>query len=117
VNDWIKKLSDKQKDFKLPDRLIPVIERTILDDKNEPIAYGVVQLTAEAIILTDPDIPIITSAKAMRELMQWAEFGTDKAGISQLHCFVKNTNEKLARTLERKFGFIRTKDIVLVKNL
>lgn len=108
-------LESKTPDFKLPKHLKPVIDRLIVDGFNIPIAYGVVNTTAEAIILVNDEMPLATRAKALRELMHFAEFGTTKAGISQLHCFVKD--EKLAKLLEKKFDFIRTKDIVLVKNL
>ena len=116
MKNWmIEFLEEKSIDFKLPKNLKPVIDRLLINQLNQPIAYGVVNTTAEAIILVNDDMPLITRARALRELMHYAEFGTSKAGISQLHCFVKD--EKLAKLLENKFDFIRTKDIVLVKNL
>jgi hypothetical protein len=110
----ISELNALQSDFKLSNFDNVIIERLAIES-NKVIAYGVVKNMAEAIILVNPNVPKITRAAALAELMQYAEFGASKAGINQLHCFVKD--EKLARLLEKKFDFIRTKDIVLVKNL
>ena len=107
-------LDSLQTEFKLRDTDNMVIERLVMQD-DIPVAYGIVKAMAEAIILTNPNCNLVTRAKAMAELMKYAEFGTHKAGLRQLHCFTGS--EKIAKTLERKFGFIRTKDIVLVKNV
>jgi hypothetical protein len=110
----IHQLNELQADFKLNNFDNIIIERLAFDGKTN-IAYGVVKKMAEAIILLNPNVPAPTRVKALTELMEFAEFGTSRAGLDQLHCFVKD--EKLARMLENKFKFIRTKDIVLVKNL
>jgi hypothetical protein len=107
-------LDSLQEGFKLRNTDNMIIERLVMQD-NEPLAYGIVKGMAEAIILTNPKFPQVTRARAMAELMQYAEFGTARAGLSQVHCFT--SNERIAKALERKFGFIRTKDIVLVKNV
>lgn len=109
----IEQLNELQ-DFKLDNIGNCIVDRIVYDD-NEVIAYGIVKRTAEAILLVNPEIPTITRAKAMRELMLIAQAETYESGIKQLHCFVKNS--QLAESLEKQFGFIRTKDIVLVKNL
>ena len=107
-------LNDLQEGFKLNNLQNVIIERIVMEG-NQTIAYGVVKKMAEAIILVNPKVPLGTRTKALAELMQYAEFGTSRYGLQQMHCFTKN--EKLARMLERKFDFIRTKDIVLVKNV
>jgi hypothetical protein len=108
-------LDTLQEGFKLRNTDNMIIERLVMD-KDEPIAYGIVKGMAEAIILTNPKYPQATRAKAMAELMNYAEFGTARAGLAQLHCFTDS--EKIARTLERKFGFVRTSSaVVLVKNV
>lgn len=112
--ELIAQLNDLQDDFKLNGREHSIIERIAMDG-DESVAYGIVKELAEAIILVNPNMPRAKRAKALAELMQYAEFGTARMGIDQLHCFVKD--DLLARMLERKFNFIRTKDIVLVKNL
>lgn len=110
----IQHLNDAQKDFKLSSFGKIIIDKIVLDN-DKPIAYGIVKRLAEAIILINPSAPIASRAKAMRELMQWAEYGSHQDGCEQLHCFV--SNEKLADSLEKHFNFIKTKDIVLVKNI
>lgn len=105
----INKLNEHQH-FKLEN-----LENCIIDQLAPGVAYGIVKHFAEAIILVNPEVPKITRAKALRELMKIAIFGSKKAGLAQLHCFCRD--ESVAKLLERKFGFIRTKDIVLVKNL
>ena len=107
-------LNDLQEGFKLNSLENVIIERLVMEG-NQTIAYGVVKQMAEAIILVNPNVPLATRARALADLMLYAEYGTHKAGLQQMHCFT--SNEKLARMLERKFNFIRTKDIVLVKNV
>lgn len=107
-------LNRAQDDFKLDQTSKNIIDRIVFDG-NIPVAYGVVKKLAEAIILVNPEVPILTRAKAMRELMKFAEYGTKQEGCSQLHCFVKDYN--LSDSLVKHFGFIPTRDIVLVKNL
>lgn len=107
-------LSSLQKDFKITANNACIIDRMVYDG-DKVVAYGVVKKLAEAIILVNTDMPQITRAKAMRELMKYAEFGSKKAGCEQLHCFIQDN--RLARTLEKQFGFVQTHDIVLVKNL
>lgn len=101
-------------DFKLKNISNAIIDKIVMQDDN-PIAYGFCKKQAEVIILTNPDASLISRAKAMRELMQYAEYGASKFGCEQLHAFVNN--EKLARCLIKHFGFVKTQDIVLVKNL
>lgn len=101
-------------DFKLDGIGNSIVDRIVYEG-NEPIAYGTVKRTAEAILLVNPNTPLLTRARAMRELMIIAQAGTYEAGIKQLHCFVKN--RQLCESLIKQFGFIETKDFVLVKNV
>lgn len=110
----IRYLSSLQKDFKL-DCLDGAIIQKIVFDNNKLIAYGIVKKLAEAIMLVDPSAPKLTRAKAMRELMQFAEFGSKREGCEQLHCFI--SDPFLAESLEDHFGFIKSKDIVMAKNI
>ncbi len=105
---------NEHQDFKLKDLGRCIIDRIALENDN-PIAYGIVKRMGEAIILTNPKAPLISRNKALIELMKYAEFGASEAGCEQLNCFV--SEERIANMLEKHFGFIRTKDIVLSKNL
>lgn len=111
--ETIEHLNSLQGDFKITTENACIIDRIVYEG-NKVIAYGVVKKLAEAIILVNPKVPQITRAKAMRELMKYAEIGSKNAGCEQLHCFVKDL--RLARTLENQFGFVQSHDIVLVKN-
>lgn len=112
--DIINKLN-KEQDFKLQNIANVIIDKIMFDDNNNPIAYGIVKRQGEAIILVNPKVSLTKRVKALRELMKWAEFGALVGKCEQLHCFVKD--ERLAGMLEKHFGFVRTSDIVLVKNL
>jgi hypothetical protein len=104
---------NERQDFKLHHLGNHIIDRIVFDDHGP--AYGIVKKIGEPIILVNPDASLATRSKALRELMKYAEFGAVQYGCEQLHCFV--SDERVARILERHFGFIRTKDIVLSKNL
>lgn len=110
--DAIKEL-DRMQDFKLGDLGHCIVDRIIYEG-NEVIAYGVVKRMAEAIMLVNPKAPKLTRAKAMRELMIVAEAYACKE-CKQLHVFVKDN--KLAKSLEKQFGFKITSDMVLSKEL
>lgn len=110
--DGIKELNVLQ-DFKLDDLNHCIVDRVVYDN-NILIAYGIVKHMAEAILLVNPKVPLITRAKAMRELMIVAEAHACKE-CKQLHVFVKDN--KLVKTLEKQFGFKLTQDMVLSKEL
>lgn len=112
--DTIEELNKMQDGFKLRSLDNCIIDRLAFEN-GDVIAYGIVKKLAEACILVNHKMPKITRAKAMRELMKYAELGAKKAGCEQLHCFTKNN--LVALTLERQFGFERNQDIVTVKNL
>lgn len=109
----IERLNELQ-DFKLNNISNCIIDNIAIDD-DRTIAYGIVKHFAEAVILVNPESTRLSRAKALRELLKVAVFGTKKAGLTQLHCFV--SDEKVAQLLEKKFNFIRSKDICLVKNI
>lgn len=105
---------NKLQDFKLTDLNHCIVDRIVYEG-TEVIAYGIVKRMAEAILLVNPAMPLITRAKAMRELMKVAEAYSAKAECQQLNCFVKD--QKLAKSLEKQFGFKLTSDLVLSKEL
>lgn len=107
-------LNKQQIDFKLDDLNNRIVHRLVFDG-TVPIAYGIVKRMAEAILIVNHDSPKMLRARAMRELMQYAEHAAKVENCQQLHCFVSDVN--LARLLEKQYNFIKTNDIVLVKNL
>lgn len=105
---------NKVQDFKLSDIKHCIVDRIVYEG-TEIVAYGIVKRMAEAILLVNPAISKLTRAKAMRELMIVAEAYSEKSDCQQLHCFVSDL--KLAKLLEKQFGFKLTKDMVLSKDL
>jgi ribosomal protein S7 len=110
----INELNRLSEDFKLGTITDAIVDRIVYEGE-QVVAYGIVKKMAEAIMLTNPKVPLTLRGKAMRELMIEAEIGAKKFGCSQMHCFVKDP--KLADTLIKHFGFVQTQDIVLVKGI
>lgn len=98
----------------------PFKKRSIIDDAvvlkdGRVIAYGMVQLFAEAVLVMDPLAGRIERTKALKDLMNLACNVTAKQGITQLHTF---TNEpKFNDLLIEQFGFERITSMPLVKDL
>lgn len=103
-----------QQDFRIKDRYSCIVDATVENNGNI-VAYGIVKNLAEAIVLVDLEKPKLTRMKAIRELMKVAMFGAARKGIPQLHCFV--SDRALADLLIKHYGFVESKDIVLVKNI
>lgn len=108
------KLNESQKDFKLRNIDNCIIDKIVMDG-NIPVAYGIVKRMAEAIMLVNGNSSKLLRARAMVELMKFAETGAKREGCEQLHCFV--ADPKVATLLGKQFGFMITNDIVLVKDL
>lgn len=105
---------NRQQDFSV-DLRHKVVDGVVENNKGNVIAYGIVKRQAEAIILVDKSKPLVSRAKALRELMKVAIFGARSEGCQQLYCFVQD--DKLADLLKTKFGFVDSKDRILVRNL
>lgn len=105
---------NEQQDFKLS-TIKNRIWDCIIEQDNKIIAYGIVKPMAEAIILLDLKAPKISRARAGRQFLLDAQIAARKVGCEQLHVF--NSDEKLSQMQEEHFGFIRTKSIVLAKDL
>lgn len=111
---FIERLNSLQSDFKIHNFNNYIIDKLVFEGE-AVIAYGIVKRMAEAIVLLDPNIPAITRTKALIELMKYAEMAAKRNDCEQLHVFVKDS--RLVSMLENKFGFVKTKDIVLCKGL
>lgn len=94
---------------------LSIVDGVISDVNGKTIAFGIVKPRAEAIFIADKNLPTITRAKALKELMRVAIWGTKKANINQLHVFV--SSPELAKSLIKHYGFSKVEEIVLVKNL
>lgn len=105
---------NKQQDFDLDNIDNPIIDGFITSNENI-VAYGIVKHFAEAVILLDLNTSKRTRIGALRELMKVAIFGTERAGLKQLHVFTKN--KQVARLLMKHFNFKLEESISLVRNL
>lgn len=110
----MERLNLLQNDFRLKDFDKGIIHKLAMKD-DTPIAYGIVKRMAEAIILVNPEVPKIARARALRELMEYAELGARMEKCEQLHCFTKS--EDVSRLLQRKFGFRVSVNTCLVKDV
>lgn len=104
----------RQQEFQLFDIDNCIVDKVVYND-GRLVAYGIVKEMSEAIILVNYEVPKISRMKALVELMKVAIIGAKNKGHKQLHVFVKD--EELAKLLENKFHFIRSQDIVLIRNL
>lgn len=113
----LEKLSElnKMQDFCLRNRGNKIVDGVIENSKGNVIAYGIVKRQSEAVILLDKSKPILSRAKALRELMKVAIFGARRENCQQLICAVKDP--KVVELLKKHFGFIESKDRILVLNL
>lgn len=98
----------------------PFKERTILDDAvvlkdGRVIAYGMVKLFAEAVLVLDHDAGRIEKAKALKDLMGLAVQVTKNKGIPELYTFADD--EKFSNLLIEQFNFERITSNPLVKVL
>jgi hypothetical protein len=100
--------------FGIPSRTHLVTEG-VAENESGVIAYGMVKLFCEAIMVLDLDQPDREKISAIRELMSVAIMDSTKLGAEQLHVFVQNPN--FAEVLKKHFGFMPCKGEALVLNL
>lgn len=98
----------------------PFQQRTVIDDAvvlkdGKVIAYGAVQLFAEAVLVMDQDAPRLDKARALKDLMHLAFLATNKQHIQQLHIYTKD--DKFSNLLIEQFGFEKIVSNPLVKDL
>lgn len=98
----------------------PFKERTILDDAvvlkdGRVIAYGMVKLFAEAVLVLDKDAGRIEKAKALKSLMGLALDVTKNKGISELYTFADDG--KFSNLLIEQFDFQKIISTPLVRVL
>ena len=98
----------------------PFQQRTVIDDAvvlkdGKVIAYGAVQLFAEAVLVMDQEVPKLDKARALKDLMHLAFITTNRQRIQQLHIYTKD--DKFSNLLIEQFGFEKIVSNPLVKDL
>lgn len=91
------------------------VTKGIIEKDGQVLAYGLVKLFGEAIIVLDLDKSKIDKVEALKALLEQAIIDCRKIGLEQLHVFVKDPS--FAAILKKHFDFVEVTDIPLVKNL
>lgn len=92
-----------------------LIDGVVADSDENVVAYGIVIPFAEAVFLPDISRSKEDKVIALRTLMRHAIYGTEKAGIKQLHCFIKD--DGFAEVMKKHYGFKPCEGQALVLNL
>jgi hypothetical protein len=102
VNElWVKHHSHA---FSLPPLSPNIVTCVALDEATgKIIAFGVVKVYAEAVMVMNHDERPRTLVRAFRELMSVAIMGCQKFGITQLHAVAQDPN--FADVLRRQYNF------------
>jgi hypothetical protein len=109
INEIWKKHHDA--DFSVPG-LNNVVTNLVIYDGSKLVAFGMVKLFAEAILVMDLDANKRDRANALKVLFTEAFSGCQKAGIEQLHVSV--TNPDFAELLKKHYDFKETEGQILV---
>lgn len=75
----------------------------VVDDKDDVVAFGMVRLIPEVIMVMDLGRSKRTKVTALRELMSVAIMDTVRAGLDSLHAFVQDNG--FSHLLKKHYGF------------
>jgi len=105
--------------FPFPDLDSPlyIIKGVVEDETGKILGAGFIKLTAEAIIMIEPELPRIEKVQALKELFLVGKMESLKKGIYSWHAFIKGSKKDFANTLRKTFGFEEIEDTVLFLNL
>ena len=93
----------KQPDLGIPS-LKNVVDTAIVENSSEKVvAYGVIKLFAEGVLILDQDIRKREKAEAVIRMLKRAIKISRSGGIEQL--YVISNDEGYTRCLEKRFGF------------
>lgn len=90
-----------QHNFEFPSG--PIIVHAICEDDGEIVAYGVVRLIAEEVMIMDKNLSNKSKSKVLELLHQRAIQGSTEAGFDQLHAFVQD--EHFIEVLKKHYGY------------
>jgi len=104
-------------EYSLPDDSTKVIDAVVVDNSDRVLAYGQVKMFAELMLFTDMDASLKNRMAALHLLMAEAFRGSDRAGLKDVYCLIKDI--RFARLVAKHFGFTLVMDpgILLVKHL
>ncbi len=90
-------------------------DAVVIDENNKIVGFGMIKPFAEAVFITQKNLPKATRAKALMLLMHRAVASSKEFGSRQLHVVVEDP--KLGESLTKHYGFEVVQGTVLVKNL
>lgn len=105
---------NKQNDFPIP-KFDNIITQAVIEDESGVIAFGMVKLFAEAILILDHNQPKRSKISAIQLLMLEAIRGSKQHELTQLHAFIKD--EHFSDLMKKHYGFENCSGIPLVMNL
>lgn len=100
----------REQSFPIPDLSNPLYNEihTVESEKGRIVGVGALKLTCEAIIMLDHNLPILTRAKAVEELIQLGIMKCQKHGLDEMHAFLTGpASSTFADLLKEKFAFER----------
>lgn len=101
-----------QHDFEYPTG--PVVTEAVVEHQDKVIAYGVVRLIAEEIMILDRNCDIKQKSEVLRLLHRQAIEGCLSQGFDSIHAFVENSH--FIEVLKKHYGYkdCKGKAIVMV---
>lgn len=113
--EGITKIYDKQPDIGVPSLRNMVVNTTIENDKGEIIAYGIVKIFAEMVLILDKEVPKQDKAQALMEAMKTAILFSKNAGIEMLYAI--SSSESFTKVLENRWKMKRVPGTLLCLDL
>ena len=100
--------------YELPN-LSNTVTHAVVQNEDKIIAFGMVKLFAEAVLVLDHSESRRNKVNAIKLLMLEAFRGCDQHKLSQLHCFIKD--EQFARLMMKHYSFNKVLGEALVMDL
>jgi len=89
IEKELRKIHDESFPFQDLANKLYISQKTVIDN-GEIVAAGLVRLTAEGILMCNMNMPVITRARATRELIESLKKDVQSRGLDECHVFVKD---------------------------
>jgi N-acetylglutamate synthase-like GNAT family acetyltransferase len=91
------------KEFSFPSPYLRISEAAVKNNVGELVAYGVLEVFAEALLILDKKKPLREKSESVAHLVQTAKNQARKLGIPSIYIFVHD--KEWAEELKKHFGF------------
>lgn len=113
----IYELIQKEGKFKLDITSPLIITRVpIVNDDNKIIAFGMLKIIPEAIIVLDKDLSMTEKTEAVELLAKIGELSARAHGLDEIDAFITD-DKSFTNFLMKRLGFLDSNSTVLVKRL